>query len=288
MSPVRDDDSEGRRGRFFWRHEGREGTLAFAVDPSKGARLVEASVAGRNLLTGPEVNAQNYGSTMWTAPQAVWEWPPPAELDEHPYEASVEEGLLVCRGPVSRRLGVSFTKTFGVRRETGALVMRTVAQNHARVPTKLGLWEVSRVRPGGLTFFPRGEGIYPPSKLVTQEMGGMVWFAYDAATIGDHHKLFADGGEGWLGHVDGRSLLVKRFPKIARSSQAPGEAEIELYADPGHTYVEIEQQGEYVLLPPRGNTSWEVTWRLASLPTDVPATMGDAKLVAFARALVSG
>jgi len=80
---------------------------------------------------------------------------------------------------------------------------------------------------------------------------------------------------------------VKRFPKIARSAQAPGEAEIELYADAGHTYVEIEQQGAYVLLPPRQSTSWEVTWRLASLPADVRGTAGDPKLVAFARALAS-
>jgi len=279
IAPLRTEDQG--RARFVWRH----GPLAFAVDADKGARLVEASAEGHNLLTGPEVNAQNYGSTVWTTPQALWEWPPPPELDEEPYAATIEDDRLVCRGRRSARLGVSFTKVFGVRRDTGALVMSTTVHNHARVPTKLGLWEVSRVRIGGLTFFPAGEGIYEPSKLPVLEKDGFVWFVYDAAAIFEHQKLFADGSEGWLGHLDERTLLVKTFPKIPRASQAPGEAEIELYADPGHTYVEVEQQGAYGLLAPHATLSWEVIWRLGTLPAEAHGAPGDAALLAFARSL---
>jgi len=277
----------------------RRGELSFAVDPRKGARLTVAALGGHNLLIGPEVNAQNYGSTMWTTPQALWEWPPPRELDEQPYEATVETGLegdretarepgrLVCRGPMSTRLGVSFIKEFWVEQSTGALVMRTTAQNCKRVPTKLGLWEVSRVRTAGLTFFPKGDGIYPPSKLTVEEKNGFIWFAYDPASIDDNQKLFADGSEGWLGHVDGSTLLVKSFPKIPRREQAPGEAEIELYADPGHTYVEVEQQGAYKLLLPHASVSWEVRWSLARLPASVEIAAGSVALADFARALAT-
>ena len=66
----------------------------------------------------------------------------------------------------------------------------------------------------------------------------------------DHQKLFADGREGWLAHVDGDALLVKTFAVVPRAAQAPGEAQIEIYATPAHTYVEVEVQGAYETIAP--------------------------------------
>ena len=81
--------------------------------------------------------------------------------------------------------------------------------------------------------------------------------------------------------------MSKPSPEIAPGDQAPGEATIELYADPAHTYVEVETQGAYRELAPGAQTSWTVTWRLRRLPLAIGATVGNKDLLALVRALVT-
>ena len=47
------------------------GNTKFVVDPA-GARIVEASLDGANILTNATVNAKYWGSSMWTAPESEW------------------------------------------------------------------------------------------------------------------------------------------------------------------------------------------------------------------------
>ena len=150
-------------------------------------------------------------------------------------------------------------------------------------------WEITRLRTGGLTFFPIGEGAQPPSSLTVREAEGAIWFDYDPSSITDHQKLFAHGSEGWVAHVDvpRRMLLIKTFPNISKEEQAPGEAQIELYADPAHTYVEVEQQGAYRPLPPGERTIWTVVWRLRRVPPGIELAPGNKNLLALVRALAA-
>jgi hypothetical protein len=116
---------------------------------------------------------------------------------------------------------------------------------------------------------------------------GVAWFAYDAAAITADQKLFADGLEGWIAHVDGDLLLVKSFGDTLPSQAAPGEGEIEIYANAGHTYVEVENQGAYVNLAPGAATTWTVRWILRRLDlASTPASAGSAALVDLVRSLV--
>ena len=118
---------------------------------------------------------------------------------------------------------------------------------------QLAAWQITRVPPGGLSLFPTGAGVdppCPPSNLAVREAMGVTWYAYDGAAVTDHQKLFADGREGWLAHVDGDAVLVKTFAIVPRAAQAPGEAQIEIYANPSLTYVEIEAQGPYETIAP--------------------------------------
>src|SRR5207302_8793432 len=132
--------------------------------------------------------------------------------------------------------------------------------NHGPVAFQSAPWEITRVHPKGLTFFPAGDGIYPPSNLAVRADRAVVWFAYDAAAITDHQKLFADGREGWIAHLDGDALFVKVFEAVPRGAQAPGEAQIEIYANPAHTYVEVEQQGAYAAIAAGALLVWRVDW----------------------------
>ena len=268
------------------------GETIFEVDAGHGARITHFSLAGQNILTGPDVNALNHGATFWTSPQSQWGWPPPIEVDSEPYVAKVVEparGVASFVGQPDLKLGLSVTKTIAVDAARALVSIEYALVNHSGEPRTVAPWEISRHSIDGLTFFPAGAAIYPQSNLAVTSATGAVWFAYDTVAITDHQKLFAHGAGGWLAHVDTvRHLaLIKTFPEIAPGDQAPGEAAVELYADPQHTYVEVEQQGAFRPLAPGARSVWTVTWRLRRVPSDVPPHAGSAALLAWARAQAS-
>ena len=268
------------------RHLLEVGDVVLEADASLGGRVTGLLIGARNLLTGPAVDPANFGSTFWTSPQSQWGWPPLPEIDSAPYDAVVDGAVVVMRGPVSPTLGVAVEKRFSADRARALFTLEYRIVNRGPTATRLAPWEITRVAPGGLTFFPTGAGLFPPSNLGVDEAGGVTWFAYDAARITADQKLFADGAEGWIAHVDGDALFVKAFEVVPRAAHAPGEAQIEVYANPAHTYIEIEQQGAYTMIPAGASLLWRVEWLVRSLPGSIPRTVGSDELVAFVRALV--
>jgi hypothetical protein len=267
--------------------------VVLEIDAAIGGRVTALRLEGRNLLTGPEADAGNFGSTFWTSPQTQWGWPPVTEIDTAAYAAAIEDGAIVMRGATSVRLGVAVEKRFSADAARRVLSLEYRILNRAPEPFTTAPWEITRVHPGGLTFFPSGGGVYPPTNLAVRQMGAITWFAYDAAAITDHQKLFADAAAGrdsktWIAHVDGDALLLKTFDLVPRAAHAPGEAQIEIYAAPAHTYVEVEQQGAFQPIAPGAALVWRVDWIVRRLPAEVARTAGSAALVDFVRALVAG
>ena len=261
--------------------------VSFEVDARTGGRVTALRLDGRNLLTGPEIDAGNFGSTFWTSPQSAWGWPPVPEVDHHEYRASIEESAIVMRSAPSASLGVEIEKRFAADRARGALLFEYRIHNLGALPIQTAPWQITRVGPGGLTFYPSGEGAFPPSNLGVQDALGATWYDYDKASITEHQKHFADGREGWLAHVDRDALLVKTFPAVPRTAHAPGEAQIEIYASPAHTYVEVEAQGAYETVEPGGALTWQVVWLARRLPEILPISVGSEALLAHVRALVA-
>jgi hypothetical protein len=277
---------------YRWRFGKGAGETELEVDGALGGRITRFSLAGRNVLTGPEVNDLNFGSTFWISPQAQWGWPPPVEHDSAAYAAhqAGENGAVgVFSGKPDSKLGLAVTKTFFVDGARGVVSIEYGLRNHAAEARSVAPWEISRHATGGLTFFPVGDAILPGSTLAVKTEAGAVWFDYEASAITDHQKLFAHGSEGWICHIDrARGLqLVKRFPEIARGSQAPGEAALEIYADPKHTYIEVEQQGAYQSIAPDESITWSVTWVLRAAPAADELRAGNTALLTAARVLAS-
>jgi len=265
------------------------GDTLFAVDANLGGRIVKFALSGHNILTGPAVDAANFGSTFWPSPQSDWGWPPPAEIDSAPYAASLDGTVLSLSGSTAASLGLAVEKKFSADSQAGTVTVVYAIANRGQA-RQVAPWEITRVAAGGVTFFPMGEGgprKGPQDLLNTTIVNGVAWFAYDAAAITADQKLFADGQEGWIAHVDGDLLLVKSFANTKPSQAAPGEAEIEIYANAGHTYVEVENQGAYVNLTAGAASTWTVRWMLRKLDlASTPARVGSAALVAFVRSLV--
>ena len=99
--------------------------------------------------------------------------------------------------------------------------------------------------------------------------------------------MFADGREGWIAHVAGDLLLVKAFADTTPAQAAPGESEIELYTDPGRSYVEVENQGAYENLEPGKAVVWPVRWFLRKLDSKVNVQPGSGELLALVRGLIA-
>ena len=261
--------------------------VSFEVDPATGGRITGLRLGGRNLLVGPDVDPGNYGSTFWTSPQSGWGWPPVPEIDSGACEVSVEPDAIVMWSAPSAALGVDVEKRFSADRTRGAVVCDFRIRNRGAAAVQMAPWQITRVPAGGLTFFPTGAGPTPPSNLVVQEALGVTWYADAAGAVTDHQKLFADGREGWLAHLDGDALLVKTFEVVPRVQQAPGEAQIEIYANPLHTYVEVEVQGAYDSIAPGMASAWRVVWLVRRLPAGPARSPGSAALVAEVRAVVT-
>jgi hypothetical protein len=257
------------------------------IDASRGGRVTALRLGERNLLSGAEVDHINYGSTFWTSPQAAWGWPPLEEIDSAPYAASLEGEAVVLRGPACAALGVAVEKRIEVDRARRAftLVYRVVCCGGEAV--RVAPWEVTRVQPNGLTFFAAGAR-YAPGDLPARDVGGVTWVHHDAAVIAGHQKLYSEAGEGWIAHVDGDALFVKTFDLVPRAAQAPGEAQVEIYASSLHRYVEVEQQGACETLAPGAALAWRVEWRVRRLPAELSRALGSEALVRYARAVACG
>ena len=261
--------------------------VTFEVDARTGGRVTALRVAGRNLLTGPETDAGNFGSTFWTSPQSAWGWPPVPEVDHAEYRASIEDGAIVMRSARSAILGVEIEKRFTAHRARGAVLFEYRIHNLGAAAIQTAPWQITRLSPGGLTFYPSGEGSFPQSNLSVRDALGATWYDYDKAAITEHQKHFADGREGWLAHIDRDALLVKTFSEVPRAAHAPGEAQIEIYASPAHTYIEVEAQGAYETVAPGEALTWQVVWLARRLPEKLSVSVGSEALLAHVRALVA-
>jgi hypothetical protein len=266
------------------------GDTRFAVDAKLGGRIVTFALSGRNILTGPAVDPANFGSTFWPSPQSDWGWPPPTEIDGAPYAASLDGAVLSLSGATAAGLGMAVEKKFSADSQAGVVTVVYTLANRGSKARQVAPWEITRVAAGGLTFFPMGEGgprKGPQDLLNPTLVNGVAWFPYNAAAITADQKLFADGREGWIAHVDGDLLLVKSFADTLPPQAAPGEAEIEIYANASHTYVEVENQGAYVNLAPGAAAAWTVRWMLRKLDlASTPARAGSAALLDLVRSLV--
>lgn len=263
------------------------GGVTMVVDPGNGGRITSFGVDGVETLVQEGAAAQ-YGSTFWPSPQ-TWEWPPSssiAEIDSQPYSVAEGAQSLVLTSAADNHLGAVVTKTFAAAQGTsGALgisVTYTI-ENASEQSFGAAPWEVSRVA-GGTVVFPAGPGgELEQSTLSAQTVGNHSFYTYDATDLSEVPKILADGSNGWLAWADdagsSKTLVIKAFDDISPAQFADGEAEIEIYADPSGSYMEVEQQGAFEELAPGASLSWTVIWLGVSADPSVSIEVGSESLV---------
>ena len=250
------------------------GDVTMTIDAARGGKIVSFRLQDKEVLSQTRF-PNSFGSTFWTSPQAEWNWPPVAEYDTKPFEASVQEGRLVLTGQKSERFGYRIRKAFSTDPRDGAFVIDYTIINESGESRQVAPWEISRVPNGGMLFFEAKEvsgannmGTLP---FVFKNRGA--WYIVDEAK--ENRKINADG-KGWLGFVDNGLLFIKKFQDLKPAEPAPAEAEIQIYVNTGKTFVEVEEQGPYTTLEPGAELTWTVRWYL--LPYDGAAAPSKALL----------
>ncbi len=144
------------------------GPIKMVIDASVGARIIEFSYDGTNVLTGPDVNPTNYGSTFWPSPQSSWyattNWPPIAAIDNQAYTGIIDSAtnsiqLVSATATIGQFANsqVTVTKKFTPVPASGAIdITYTLSNVSPSVSVSVAPWEISRVRgTGGTTFSDR-------------------------------------------------------------------------------------------------------------------------------------
>lgn len=246
--------------------------LEMTVDPDLSGRVTSLCYRGRELLSGREAHASNWGATYWTSPQSDWGWPPVPEVDGKAYRVARDEAPLHLIGPSvslgSRRFHIE--KKFKAEPGFDAIDVTYLIHNEGPSAFSMASWEISRVPAGGLTFFPTGESaitpIPPHAALPTSQAHGVTFYDHGLFEVGPCRKLHADATGGYLAHLFEDLLLLKIFEDSRPEQQAPGEGECEIFANEDGKYVEIEVQGPYLPVAPGDATQFLIRTAVCELP----------------------
>ena len=268
------------------RHRLELAPYAVELDAADGGRIVEFSRDGWNAIATKNDSPLAYGTSFWPSPQSDWNWPPPPEIDRLPWLSTSETQAISLESDVNAALGLAATVRVEFAPPGSSVRIDYTLQNRGSAARRVAPWQNTRVRPGGLTFYPSRGPALPPSTLEPSLAGGVAWLLHDPKTMTENQKSFADGAEGFLAHVENGHLFVAAWNDVPRERQAPGEAEIELYVDKTGRFVEIEAQGPFAELAPGASLAWTVFFSLEPLPGTLRVEPGNPALVDAARALV--
>ena len=250
---------------------------------AQGGRIISYTYKNKELLTQATEN-QNFGSTLWTAPQSAWGWPPAEAFDKREYTVKKSRRILKMTGQIDSKSGFQLEKKWRLV-GTDVVQIDYKIRNTSLKPQSVGPWEVTRVPSGGLVLFPQGEsGNVPKSTLMPDlQKDGINWISVSKVPIANHVKLFSTAGEGWLAYVIDGLLFIKQFPDTNPVKYAPEQGEVEIYFHKDKSYIELENQGEYGLLQPGKTLNYRVNWRLVEIPTALNIEVGSRELLTFIR-----
>jgi hypothetical protein len=257
------------------------GSTQMRINPHHGGRIVSYTLDGEELLhMNPTPGLEDMvGSTCWISPQALWGWPPPFEADQGTYEARLRNDKLILTGPVSVTGGndpfpFQIVKTFQAKHEDASITILYHIFNRDTVARSFAAWEVMRVPPTGITFFPANSLVYGDMAPAFDIVNDIAWWDIDNKQ--DYvKKAYADGKEGWMAYYNNDGILhIKQFEDTPSDfpldeNGIPLQMELEFWANEEKQYLEIEKHGAYKEIQPGDFAELKIKWLLTSIPDDL-------------------
>jgi Domain of unknown function (DUF4380) len=279
------------------------GPMSFAVNPGKGARITSFKLDGDEMLADATAHPQYWGSTLWTSPASDWVVPgtfvPPAVVDSDPYMTTVSaDGVITATSAPSTANGKRFVvaKVFHADLAKRTIVIDYKITNMGTATFKLSHWEVTRVLPGGLLFYPTGTTQkldFLKQVVQVKQAQGYTWYDNTSHVNGmGESKAGADSPGGFVAevapHANGDLLFVKAFKSVPLAAAPPGHYPVEFYCNDPHTYVEIEDHSAYADIAPGATYTQTVTWYLRRLPAGTDRSVGSSALIAAVMTALNG
>ncbi|HOX53131.1 MAG TPA: hypothetical protein PKY05_16725, partial [Fibrobacteria bacterium] len=209
-----------------WTKNGNNWELSVAtykatVSPEKAGKVVGFQFGGTDVINP----GTDQGAFFWPAPQAKWNWPPPAAFNDNPYTPSfaADSAELILTGPADATTKLQVRKRFSFDADAGQFsIVYTTINTASDSGRHFAPWEISRGSSGSLLFFPKGSsfkyvnpsGSGLAADLPLDKEDSLGWYL-DVAGKYTHNKFFRDGAEGWLAQLKGSLLFVKQYPDIA-------------------------------------------------------------------------
>jgi hypothetical protein len=274
-------------GTYLLKHN----DLLVSVDPAKGGRITSVKLGAKEFLLTKELNKFSYGSTFWPSPQSDWNWPPPFNLDQAPYEVVDSIDHLVLKSKPDTKLGLQFIKDISISETDSSIQILYSIVNISDKKIKVAPWEITRMSKGGLVFFPKG--LTPPrlknfDPIPYTDSNEVLWYKINENEKLNNHLLsVSDGSEGWLAYTVNNFILIKSFKDILPNAQAPNEGEIPIYIDSKSSAVEIEVEGAYQETEPGEKIDWPMKWYVREIPNDIKPETGNNELVKFVRSTLN-
>ncbi|TAH27364.1 MAG: hypothetical protein EAZ07_02055 [Cytophagales bacterium] len=265
--------------------------ISLEVDPAVGGRITSFKLGTaetqKKKLNG---NDNDFGSSLQPAPQSLWNWPPPPNIDNQPYTASIDSNKIMLVGKEETSLKLSVMKKISVSSSDTSIIIEYIIKNTDSKPKSISGWEVTKINSGGLIFYPLGTGSATDLAKWTTSKNGIVWYDHDSAKVTTNKggSFRSDGAEGWYANVQNSGVVfIKKFKDTPADKQAPGENEIKMFIRDDNSYLSYELQGPYTSIPANSTANWKVKWYLRKLPSTVKATAQNDALVGFVKSVVN-
>ncbi len=225
-----------------------------------GGRITSFSNGYYEVLTDTLIDSENYGSTLWIAPQSIWGWPPITTFGKDVYHiASHTTHQLVINSNNDKHYHYQVNKSFQLNfdhLEITYVVINTADENQS-----VAAWEVSRVNKGGWFFCQANSFNKKAFDVVPFTQIGDIITYDDRQKSGKRLQSLIDG-KGWLAYYEKSWIFLKEFDDVAAKYFAPGESDIIVYYDDRSAYIELENQSQYTTLSPGDSLSYRVKWRI--------------------------
>lgn len=262
--------------------------LSITVDPSVGGRVSSLRYKNRQLLFSREdaQSSNNWGSTFWLSPQALWGWPPVEAHDSSPYQVSQmhEESISL----VSQwGMGAQVQKRMSLDEEYDNVLRMDYTVSAREQFNELAGWEITRIPRRGLVFYPAQQSSLDVvmGAVVYRHSEDVVWLELKPDIKPPEGKINANGDEGWLAWIEDDLLYLKLYQPVDAKSMASGEGDVEIYLSARQDYVELEVQSAATPLLSGDQLQWRVTWLVEELPAGINAEVGSRQLLTWVRQL---
>jgi hypothetical protein len=285
--------SLGRMGFFNFR--GEPGAFRFDTNLAEWAAANPSTAAGADW--------RNYGGDwLWPVSQTHWpayfgaHWPPPWIIDGPAWKANgwiSQDGAesVALEMEVGAPLHIVVRRVFTLPPNAAALTIRQRIERTAPSDVPVTLWNISQIEGAQRvalavetnSAFVDGYRVLdfaPPNPEVLSREGPSV-LVVDTARAGEI-KIGSDSPRAWIAAQRGDLLIFERAVGRPDAAAFPdGGCRVELYANSGLGYAEIETLSEERVLAPGEAIENVLTISLHRVPADMP----DAEFAARARAV---